>query len=54
MALYGALDIFFVSARLEIQLRIHGVKFEEIPVGLAWRRARPSITDFPKIIAALK
>ena len=53
MALYGALDIFFSSARLEIQIRIHGVEFEEIPVRLAWRRARTSITDFSKIVAAL-
>src|SRR5208337_487481 len=53
VALHGSFDILFGGTRLEIQLRVQGVELEEIAVGLAWRRARPAITDFPKIIAAV-
>src|SRR6266581_2977059 len=53
VALHGALDVGFGGASFQIQFRIERVELEKIAVRLAGRRARPAVTDFAEIIAAL-
>ena len=53
VASHGALEVFFGSAGLEIQLAVEGVEFEEVAMELAAGRARASVTDFVEIVGAL-
>src|SRR6266481_3861350 len=52
VALHGPFDLFLRGARLEIQLGIEGVEFEEVAMRLPRRRTRPPISNFFKVIPA--
>ena len=53
VALHGLEEVILLGPRLQVKLRVQRIELEEVPMGIAPRRARASVSQALEVVGAM-